>query len=329
MSEMELTGTAKRGSILSNKGIKELLLPIVIIVALTVAGNVLSPGFADINNVMNILTRSCILAVACIGQTYVMISGNAGIDMSVGACMSFAALLTSTFSGGTNEGLIATIFIYAALGGLFGFVTGTCIQFFRIPSLVMTLAMSFVINGLALGMTRGQPQMTIPPALLTLGTPVVGVVRGMIFLTAIIFVVMMLVLRRTNYGKALFIVGSNRNAAKLIGLKVNVIVVATYMISSIMAMMAGLMMLGYVGSAQLQMGDEYTLLSVAAVVIGGTKLAGGKGGLIGGLLGAVVLIMLTSILVVLGLPAGVRQLIQGGLLLAIVLINSREAKLRN
>ena len=123
-------------------------------------------------------------------------------------------------------------------------------------------------------------------------------------------------------------VGSNRNAARLAGLKVNIVVIVAYILSAIMAGLAGLMLVGYVGSAQLSMAEEYTLLSVAAVVIGGTKLSGGKGGLVGGALGAMVLFLLTSILTALGLPDGVRELIQGAMLLAVILINSREAKLR-
>ncbi|MFP3154851.1 ABC transporter permease [Lachnospiraceae bacterium ZAX-1] len=329
MGETELVQESKGNVFLKNENVKTFLPSILIIIVLTITSNILSPGFASIGNMMTISTRACILAVACIGQAYIMISGNAGIDMSIGAFMSMAALLTSKFSGGTNMGLVSTIFLFIGIGAFFGFITGACIQYFKIPSLVMTLAMSSVINGLALGVTRGQPQMTIPPALLSLGTPVVGVIRGMIFLTIIIVAVMMLVLHKTKYGKSLFIAGSNRSAAVAIGLKVNRIVIATYMISAVISCMAGLMMLGFVGSAQLQMGDEYTLLSVAAVVIGGTKLSGGRGGLVGGILGSFVLIILTSMLIVLGLPPGVRQLIQGALLLGIVLINSRELKLRN
>jgi len=329
MGETESVKELRKKVFLNNQNVKSFLPSIIIIIILTVVSNILSPGFASVGNMMTISTRACILAVACIGQAYIMISGNAGIDMSVGAFMSMAALLTSKFSGGTNLGLVWTVLIFIGIGAFFGFITGVCIQFFKIPSLVMTLAMSSVINGLSLGVTRGQPQMTIPPVLLSLGTPVVGVIRGMIFLTVIIITVMILVLHKTKYGKSLFMVGSNRNAAAVIGLKVNRIVIGTYMISAIISCIAGLMMLGFVGSAQLQMGDEYTLLSVAAVVIGGTKLSGGKGGLVGGILGSLVLIILTSMLTALGLPSGVRQLIQGTLLLGIVLINSRELKLRN
>lgn len=314
--------------LLKNEKYKDFIPSIVIMIVLIIGGNLLNPGFASINNLCNILARASILAVACIGQAFVMISGNAGIDMSIGAMMSLTALIGPMVSKGTNEGLVVAIVVFMVLGFAIGAINGLCIQFLKIPSLVMTLAMSVVISGLTLGLTRGQPIMTIPKALLNLGMPVIGRIRGMTIVAAIIVIIMILFLKKTNFGRSLYIVGSNRNAAKLTGLRVNLIVVGAYGISLMMAALAGLMLVGYVGSAQLNMGDEYTLLSVASVVIGGIKLTGGKGSLIGGVLGAMVLFLLTSILVALGMPSGVRQLIQGVVLLMIVLANSREAKLR-
>lgn len=307
---------------------KDFLPSILIILLLITGGNILNQGFASTNNLCNIMAKASILAVACIGQTFVMVSGNAGIDMSIGAVMSLAALIGPMVSGGTDEGLILAVIVFMAVGMVIGVINGLCIQFLKIPSLVMTLAMSVVVNGLTLGLTRGQPIMTIPKALLNLGMPALGKIRGMTFVAMVIILIMILLLNKTNYGRSLFIVGSNRNAANLSGLRVNLIVIVAYGISLSMAALAGLMLVGYVGSAQLNMAEEYTLLSVAAVVIGGTKLSGGKGGLAGGVLGAMVLFLLTSILVALGMPPGVRQLIQGMVLLMIVLTNSREAKLR-
>lgn len=307
---------------------RDFLPSILIVFLLIIGGNLLNPGFASTNNLCNILAKASILAVACIGQAFVMISGNAGIDMSIGSVMSLAALIGPMVSGGTNEGLVLAVVVFMAGGMAIGVVNGLCIQFLKIPSLVMTLAMSVVVNGLTLGVTRGQPIMTIPKALLNLGMPALGKIRGMTFVALVIILMMILLLNKTNYGRSLFIVGSNRNAAKLSGLRVNLIVILAYGISLAMAALAGLMLVGYVGSAQLNMAEEYTLLSVAAVVIGGTKLSGGKGGLVGGVLGAMVLFLLTSILVALGMPSGVRQLIQGIVLLMIVLTNSRQAKLR-
>lgn len=328
MDQTQQTKVVKKMDFLKNEKVRDFLPSVIIIAILVFGGELLNPGFAKANNLCNILAKSSILAVACIGQAFVMISGNAGIDMSIGAMMSLSALIGPMVSGGTNEGLILAVVVFMATGLVIGIINGLCIQFLKIPSLVMTLAMSVVINGLTLGLTRGQPIMTIPKALLDLGMPLVGKIRGMTFVAAAILVIMIIILNKTNFGHSLFMVGSNRNAAKLAGLKVDLIVVISYGISLMMAGLAGLMLVGYVGSAQLNMADEYTLLSVAAVVIGGTKLSGGKGGLLGGALGAVVLFLLTSILVALGLPSGVRQLIQGVVLLLIVLANSREAKLR-
>ena len=318
----------KKNSLLNNKTIKDFLPAIVIIIVLIVAGNMLSPGFAKVNNIFNIITRASILAVVCIGQSYVMISGNAGIDMSVGAVMSMACLVGPSISRGTNLGLLVAVLIFIGVGAVIGFISGICVQKLRIPSLVMTLAMAAIITGLTLGVTRGQPIMSTPPLLLDLGLPIIGPIRAMTLVAIAVLAIMGYVLHKSQYGRSLFISGSNRNAARLVGIKVNGVVIGAYMISSIMAALAGFMLVGFVGSAQLQMADEYTLLSVAAVVIGGTKLSGGKGGLIGGALGAMVLFLLSSILVALGLPDGVRELIQGAILLMVIIINSREKKLR-
>jgi ribose transport system permease protein len=325
---MDAKNEKAKKSLLSNQLVIDFLPSIVIIILLTVGGNILSPGFASANNMLNILARACVLAVACIGQAFVMISGNAGIDMSIGAVMSMACLVGPIVSGGNNAGLILSVLAFIVIGTIIGVINGVCIQFLKIPSLVMTLAMSAIVSGLTLGITRGQPIMTIPPILLELGMPVFLQIRAMTFAAAVIIAIMMFVLHKTGYGKSLFIVGSNRNAARLSGIRVHLIVIGAYVVSAIISGIAGLMLVGYVGSAQLQMASSYTLLSVAAVVIGGTKLSGGKGGLIGGLLGSLVLLLLTSILTALGLPDGVRQLIQGALLLMVLLINSREAKLR-
>lgn len=322
------TNKNKVAALLNNKKYKDFVPSVAIIIVLIVGGQLLNPGFASINNLCNILARASILAVACIGQAIVMISGNAGIDMSIGAMISLAALLGPMVSGGTNIGLVWAIIVFLVAGFIIGAINGFCIQYLKIPSLVMTLAMSTVISGLSLGLTRGQPSMTIPKALLDLGMPAIGKIRGMTIAAIVILAIMIIFLKKTSFGRSLYIVGSNRNAAKLAGLRVNTVVISAYGISLMMGGLAGLMLVGYVGSAQMNMGDEYTLLSVASVVIGGVKLTGGKGSLIGGALGAIVLFLLTSILVALGLPSGVRQLIQGVVLLLIIVANGREAKLR-
>lgn len=324
----DLAKTNKLSALLKHQAFKDFLPSICIIIALLIAGELCSSGFTKANNVFNIVTRASILSVACIGQAVIMISGNSGIDMSVGSVMSMACLIGPMMTGGSNEGLIIAVLGFIGIGIIIGGINGVCIQIFKIPALVTTLAVSQIVNGLTLGLTRGQPIMTMPDMLLELGMPFLGPIRLMTLVALVIIGIMLFLLHKTDFGRMLYMVGSNRNAARLSGLKVNTIVISSYMIGAIMSGFAGLMLVGYVGSAQLQMADEYTLLSVAAVVIGGTKLTGGRGGLVGGALGAMVLFLLTSILLALGLPDGVRELIQGAILLCVVLINSRESKLR-
>lgn len=313
---------------LNNQMLRDFLPSIIIIIVMLVGGNILTPGFAKVNNVCNILCKASVLAIACIGQSFVMISGNAGIDMSVGAVMSCAALIGPSLTGGKNIGLVWAVGIFIVAGFLVGCINGFCIQKFHLPSLVVTLCMGKVIDGLTIGLTHGKPSLTIPKLLLKLGVPFIGKIRAATILALVLIIAMWFVLRKLKYGKSLFLTGSNRNAAKLAGINVDWVVICAYGICSVMAALAGFALVGYVGSAQLYMADEYTMLSVAAVVIGGTKLSGGKGGVVGGALGAMVLFLLTSILTVVGLNDGARIAIEGFVLLLIVLSNSREGKLR-
>ncbi|WHH59041.1 ABC transporter permease [Petroclostridium sp. X23] len=297
-------------------------------IVLIIVGQILSPGFASINNIGNILTMASILAIATIGQSIVIISGGDGIDLSVGAIMTMGALIGPMVTRGEVSRLPLALFVLIILGAFVGLVNGVVIQKLKIPALVTTLIMASVVDGFTLGFTHGQPSVTIPTLLLAVGKPLLGPIRTLLVIAVILIIIMELVLRKSVYGRSLYLTGCNRRASQLCGLHVNSIVITTYMAAGIISILAGLLLVGYTGSGQLKMGSDYTLLSIAAVVIGGTKLTGGKGTLVGGALGAIVLILLTSILVAIGMPAGVRSFIQGMTLLIILISNSRAPKLR-
>lgn len=297
-------------------------------ILLLILGQLLSPGFASLTNIGNILAVASILALATIGQTMVIVSGGGGIDLSVGAVMSMGALLGASFIAGDSSHLPFAILMLLIIGAIIGLINGAGIQWFRVPPLVMTLIMTSVVNGFTVAYTKGQPSGTIPDVLLAIGKPIVGPIRWLLVLAIIALIVFSLIMNKTTFGQRLFLVGSNQNAAALSGIRVGRTIVFSYMIAGMISTLAGLILLGYAGNAQLQMANDYTLLSIAAVVIGGTKLSGGKGSLVGAALGAIVLTMLTNVLTAIGLPAGVRQLIQGLTLLIILIGYSREPKLR-
>jgi len=298
------------------------------IVLLLILGQILSPGFASPSNIGNIMAMATVLAMAAIAQTLIVISGNEGIDLSIGAVMSMGALLGAVFSQGMNENIWYAVLMLTVLGIIIGLINGVAIQYIKIPPLVMTLSMASVVNGFSLAYTKGLPTGSAPEWLVQLGIGHVGPIRWLLILGIVLVLIMELILRKTRYGRTLYLVGSNRRAAILSGINVNLNVILTYVIAGVAGSLGGLIMLGYVGVAQLEMGADYTMLSVAAVVIGGTLLSGGSGTYLGSALGSIVLILLTSVLIAVGMPAGIRVLIQGLILLLILLAYSREPKLR-
>lgn len=300
------------------------------VVLLFMMGRILSVGFLSVNNISSILLTTAILSLAAMGQAIIIISGNNGLDMSLGAIMSLTALLGPMLkTNAANFDLLAMLVFCILIGAFIGLLNGSGTRYLRIPPLVMTLIMSNVVNGFALFVTRGQPVVDISKRLQSICAPLIGPFR---ILTAIVilFVILMeiFLFRKSKYGRSLFISGNNANAASLCGINVNQTVILAYVIGGAIAGAAGLFLVAYAGSAQMQMAKEYTMLSIASVVIGGTKLTGGKGGFIGGTIGALVLVLLTSILQALNMPAGVRSLIQGLILLLILLANCRSPKQR-
>ena len=198
-----------------------------------------------------------------------------------------------------------------------------------IPPLIMTLAMVSVVDGFTLAISKGRPFGSAAPLLLSIGGDrLFGFLRWLVVIAIGIITCFTFVLRRTQYGKKLFLTGNNRIAAEINGIKVRNIILLTYTLAGIMGAIAGIFLLSSVGTAQMQMGEPYTLLSVAAVVLGGTQLTGGKGTYIGTALGAVVLVTLTNVLISIGMAQGVRFIITGLVLVIILGIYSRQPKLR-
>ena len=296
------------------------------IIILFVLGEALSPGF--LGNFNNILMIASFLAIVCIGQSLVIMVGGFGLDLSIGAMVTLGALLTGKICNGSSVKLFLLIPVLIFAGIIVGLINGIGVQKLKIPPLAMTLIVSNVIVGFYTLITRAMPTLNIPSVLTSMGKPLIGPLRTMTVIAVIFIVVFELILRKTRYGQKIFLCGSNRNAAKLAGIKVELIVISTYILSAIIAAVSGIILLGYVRSASMDMGDAYTMQTLAAVVIGGTKMSGGKGSLIGGLLGAVMITALSSVLVSVGMLASMRIFFEGLILLAIIIMDCRQPKLR-
>ncbi|BBL80913.1 ribose ABC transporter permease [Rubrobacter xylanophilus] len=292
-------------------------------------GSVLQPGFGSYDQATNILRLAAFLGIVAAGQTLVIISGGEGIDLSVGAVVTLGAILVFRLGTGEAGGALPALAIALGVGLLIGAANGLGITLLKIPPLVMTLGMAGVVQGLILVITRGELRGETPELLTRLvsGSLFFGI-PGVVLVWVALGVLMWLLLWRTPYGRQLFAVGVNRTTARLSGVRVPAVIVATYALSGMLAALGGAILLGYTRQVFLNLGDPYTLPSVAAVVVGGTLLAGGVGSYAGTMAGALVLTLLTSLLTALDLPESARQIVYGLTLLALLSLYGRQRALR-
>ena len=305
------------------------LIALVITILLIVVGQIVSPGFGSYNQVLAMLRVASFLGFIAIGQTIVILSGGDGIDLSVGKVATLGAIVASKIMEGSNDNLVLGILIPLAVGCAIGFFNGLGILLLRIPPFVMTLGMSGVVTGLILAYTGGVAGGRSAPALTALvnGRWLFNI-PGVLYLWVIATILVTIFLRRTWTGWNIFAVGANRTAARLSGIPVTRTVLLSYVLSGFFAVMGGLMLLGYTETVFLNLADNLTLPSVAAVVIGGTLVAGGIGGYVGSAIGAVLLTVLSSFLTTINMPESGRIIINGVVLILLLAVYGRQRKLR-
>lgn len=305
------------------------LLALLLAIALFFLGGILRPGFANIDQAINIVRLAAFLGIIAAGQTLVIISGGEGIDLSIGAIVTLGAILVFRIVDGDNGMVIPAMAVCLLAGATIGLVNGLGITALGIPPLVMTLGMAGVVQGIILVVTQGEMIGGSAPIMsILISRPLIGSIPGVVIIWVLLGLVMWLLLQRTGYGKQLFAVGSNRVTSRLSGVRVPLVVLATYVLSGTLAALGGFMVLGFTGSVFLNLGDRYLFPSIAAVVVGGTVLAGGSGSYWGTMSGALVLTLITSLLTALQLPEAFRLMVLGVILLVLLSIYGRQVGLR-
>lgn len=294
----------------------------VLLAVLVLVYAVVRPGVvnADWGGVM--MRAAVPLAILAGCQTLTMLTG--GIDLSVGAVASMAGfVVASLVSGpGLEVGLVAAL-VAATLAGL---LTGVGVGIFRVHPLIMSLGVSFVVLGLANAwqIMMVQSSTGVPPELRTLGSDRLG---GLIPFSFIVFLplaaLILLALRRTGYGRMLYAVGDNPIAARLSGARSWQVLVVLYVVSALMAAVAGFLLAGLTNVASVTLADSLVLPSVAAAVIGGTSIFGGRGGFGGTIVGALILTVISALLTALGYPEAVRQVLFGSIIVVVAAAYTR------
>ena len=291
----------------------------IIVVVLFALISVLKPGFASGSHIKVLLTEAAIIGVAAIGQTLVIITG--GIDMSIPWIFNAAAMAAFAFSNTkTGASLMAALLAILVAGFLLGLFNGVCVAYLGIPSIVMTLGLNTILQGAVTGLTSGSIVGFAPDILKFLSTGTVFGISAAFLFWIVLMVLVMLLLRKTKYGRALYALGNNRTVAKFSGIHVKRTEAIAYGISGMSAAMAGLLLLGKTGSAYLGMGNEFQFESIAAVALGGVAMSGGSGSYLGTVAGAMTIAVLLSILTALNLSQAMQQILYGVILFVAVLV---------
>ena len=294
------------------------LLGLLVVVIQLVRPGMVNPEWAGV-----ILRAAVILAILAGCQTLTMLTG--GIDLSVGAVASMAGFVTATLVDSPG-GLPFAIAVALAVAALAGLLSGIGVGVFRVHPLIMTLGMSLVVLGFA---NVWQLQMVqtgagVPDLFRWLGSGLsLGIVPNSLLVFVPLAVLILVALRRTGYGRLLYAIGDNPIAARLSGARGWQVLVVLYVISALLAAVAGFLLAGLTNIAAVTLADSYVLPSVAAAVIGGTSIMGGRGGFGGTIVGALILTVLSSLLSALGFPEAVRQILFGSIIVAVAAAYTR------
>ncbi|MBC7328147.1 ABC transporter permease [bacterium] len=294
---------------------------------LIILSSIISPDFTRLTNIQNVVQRISIMGILAIGMTFVILSG--GIDLSVGSVLAASACLTAGAIKYHNLPPGIAILIGLLGGAFFGFLNGIFITKGRMQPFVITLAIMTSARGFAFLYTNGQPITLEPsevPLIINLG---LGKLGGLIPVQTLIFAIVAIgahfVLRYTSFGRYVYGLGGNEEAVRLSGVNVEMVKIFIYTISGMLAGLGGILMVGFQnGLANANFGMGYELSAIACVVIGGTSLAGGIGGVGNTVIGTLIIGILDNILNLKGVGTYVQEIVRGAIIIFAVYISKRK-----
>lgn len=299
------------------QGVKQSAMLVVAIFLLFLIQGIVRPGSVTFAQVMNVSRQASTLGVVALGQALVILAG--GIDLSVGSVVTLTNVFCVSIMQGQNENMLSAIAACLGLGLLCGIVNGIGVIKLHIAPFVMTLCTMSVLQGVYLVYTGGSPSGNVSPLLKQIGNGFFARYIPYSTLIWLLFAVLVWVLLKfTPYGRKLYAVGSNPIAARLCGIKVDRVRFSTYVLSSLLATVAGLLASGYIGTTSLSLGSDYINNSLASVLIGGNAIQGGRGGVWGCVLGAFFMMLLFALLTMLNIGQVGKLIVQGIIIFGVV-----------
>ncbi len=288
------------------------------VLVLFIVGALLHPAFLSTLNQFNILRQAAFVGIIACGMTYVILAGE--IDISVGSLVALSSAMLGVLT--TNVGWPLPLAIVAILltGMASGLLAGLMRVMFAVPTFISTLALYLALKGLAQIVTGSLPIVINDPVLLFLGKGRISGMPVQVLMLAAVFAVAFFVARKTTFGRSIYAVGGNARAARLAGISVDRVRVLVLIISGALAALVGVLLSARLSSGNANIAGGLEFEVIAAVIVGGTSLSGGHGGIFGTFLGVIFITVLSNILVLMGVDPFAQDIVRGAIVLFAVLI---------
>ncbi len=292
-----------------------------VVIILFIGVGILNPRFFEPNSFLAFLERAAPLMILTAGQVYVLVSG--GFDLSVGSIVTYSVIAAAILADNDPGNTWWVILFILGSGVVFGLVSGSIVTYLKVPSLIATLGMLLIVRGIGLYWSGGAPRGYLPDNFRALGR---GGIEGIpsirefpyaVIILVVVGFLLWLVLHKLNYGKQLNAIGDNPRAARLSGVNVEFVRIAAFVICGTAAAFAGIM-IGGRGGVSIEAGTGLELQSIAAAVLGGTVILGGRGNIPAAMAGALALEVLFTLLNLMGLPKPLRDAVQGLIIIGAV-----------
>jgi ribose/xylose/arabinose/galactoside ABC-type transport system permease subunit len=299
---------------------------LLILLSMVLVMSILKPSFLSLQNFTNIIRQQTPIAIMALGITFTIISG--GIDISGGSVIALSAVVLATFGKVSDAGianpLIVPIITSLAVGGLAGLINGSVISFGNVPPFIVTLGMMSMARGGALIVSKGRPITGFTEAFEFIGSgSVFGIPFPMIILI-ISFLFAYVLLHMTKFGTYVFAIGSSQTAAEVSGIKVRLVKTSIYVLAGLFTGIAAIVLASRTLSGQPGVGQSWEMQAITCAIIGGTSFSGGKGSIIGTIIGSLIMGVLANSMTMLQIAPAVQMVVRGGVIVLAVLIDERK-----
>lgn len=297
--------------------------PLIGLVVIVIILGLLNDTFFTMSNIFNLLRQVSVNALIAFGMTLVILT--AGIDLSVGSLLALGSALTAGLLASGTDPILA-VFIGLFIGFALGAINGLIITKGKVAPFIATLATMTIFRGATLVFTDGKPITGLSDSFVfeMIGKGYVLGVPFPVIIMLVVFVILFFVLRSTVFGRQVYAIGGNEEASTLSGIKSDRVKIWVYSITGMLSVLAGIIITSRLNSAQPTAGMSYELDAIAAVVIGGTSLAGGRGRIVGTLIGALIIGVIDNGLNLLNVSSFYQQIVKGGVILLAVLMDRRS-----